>query len=241
MDLQFLARLMSIIVINFTLSGDNAIVIAMAVRTLPRKQQKLGILWGTVAAIVLRVILTFVAAKILSIPFFQAAGGLLLIYIAIKLTRQEPTSEEDVKQGTNLMEAIKIIIIADLIMSTDNVLAVAAASVIDGRVNLPLLLFGLGLSMPILMIGAAFIATLMGKYPWLVQLGAGILGWISGEMLVKDPFIHSRILPYYSTLKWVAPITLAVGILVIGWLLSRRAAAKEAANKKDTISEQEAV
>ncbi len=241
MDLQFLARLLSIIVINFTLSGDNAIVIALAVRTLPRKQQKVGILWGTVGAIILRVILTFVAAKILSIPFFQAAGGLLLIYIAVKLTRQEPTSEEDVKQGTNLMEAIKIIIIADLIMSTDNVLAVAAASVVDGRVNLPLLLFGLGLSMPILMIGAAFIAVLMGKYPWLVQLGAAILGWISGEMLVKDPVIHSRILPYYSTLKWAAPITVAVGILVVGWVLARRAAAKEAANKKATVSEQEVV
>jgi len=177
MGLEFILRWLSIVVIDLTLGGDNAVVIALAVRKLPPKQQKLGILWGTVGAVVLRVSVTFVAAKILSIPFLQAAGGLLLIYIALKLLRQEaPTDESNVKISANLFEAIKIIVIADFIMSTDNVLAVAAAS----HGSLFLLLFGLGLSIPIIMAGAAFIAMLMGRYPWLVQLGAGILGWVSG-------------------------------------------------------------
>jgi YjbE family integral membrane protein len=219
MSLELILRWLSIVVLDLTLAGDNAVVIALAVRTLPARQQKLGILWGTLGAVVLRVSVTFVAAKILNIPFFQAVGGLLLIYIALKLLRQEAPSEENVKRGAGLVEAIKIIIIADFIMSTDNILAVAAAS----HGSLFLLLFGLGLSIPIIMAGSAFIATLMGKYPWLVQLGAGILGWVSGEMLVKDPLIHSRIVPYYSTLKIIVPVFLAAGILVVGWLLNRRA------------------
>jgi YjbE family integral membrane protein len=241
MGLEFILRWLSIVVLDLTLGGDNAVVIALAVRKLPSKQQRLGILWGTLGAVVLRVAVTFVAAKILSIPFFQAAGGLLLVYIALKLLRQEaPAEESNVKGSANLLEAIKIIVIADFIMSTDNILAVAAAS----HGSFFLLLFGLGLSIPIIMAGATFIAMLMGKYPWLVQLGAGILGWVSGEMLVKDPLIHSRIAPYYSVLKYAVPLALVAGILAVGWLLNRRAAAKEASkkeNKEVVIPEQETV
>ncbi len=238
MGLEFILRWLSIVVLDLTLGGDNAVVIALAVRKLPPRQQKLGILWGTLGAVVLRVSVTFIAAKILSIPFFQAAGGLLLIYIALKLLRQEaPADESNTKTSANLFEAIKIIVIADFIMSTDNILAVAAAS----HGSLFLLLFGLGLSIPIIMAGATFIARLMGRYPWLVQLGAGILGWVSGEMLVKDPIIHSRIAPYYSALKWGVPALVTVGVLAVGWLLNRRAAAKEAAVKEAAIPEQEVV
>ncbi len=165
----FVLSWLRIVVINLTLSGDNALVIAMAVRTLPRRQQRLGIFWGATGAVVFRVVLTFVAAQLLLLPYLQLVGGLVLVWIALKLLREESGGEGKVRHGTTMGEVIRIIIIADLIMSTDNVLAVSAAS--EG--SFFLLLFGLGLSIPIVVWGAALIATLMNRYGWIVYVARG--------------------------------------------------------------------
>ncbi len=224
MDWGFVLSWLRIVVINLTLSGDNALVIAMAVRTLPRRQQRLGIFWGATGAVVFRVILTFVAAQLLLLPYLQLVGGLVLLWIAVKLLREESGGEGKVHHGTTVGEAIRIIIIADLIMSTDNVLAVAGAS--EG--SFVLLLFGLGLSIPIVVWGAAFIATLMNRYGWIVYVGAGILGEVSGKMMLEDEFIQRTFGVAPKPLEWAVRIGLAVAIILIGLILARRAQAVQA-------------
>ena len=218
MGLEFYFRWLSIVLIDLSLAGDNALVIGMAVRTLPRRQQRLGIFFGTFGAVALRVTLTFIIAQLLMIPLLQALGGLILVWIALRLLRQNPGGEGMAREGTTSGEAIRIIILADIIMSLDNMLAIAAAS----HGNLFLLIFGLGLSIPILMVGAAFIAWLMNKYPWLVFLGAAILGWVAGEMLVKDRIVHGWIAPYGDFLKWFLPAFLALAVVAIGLWWARR-------------------
>ncbi len=218
MGLEFYLRLLSIVLIDLSVAGDNALVIGMAVRTLPRRQQRLGIFFGTFGAVALRVTFTFIIAQLLMIPLLQALGGLILVWIALRLLRQNPGGEGKAREGTTLAEAIRIIILADIIMSLDNMLAIAAAS----HGNLFLIIFGLGLSIPILMVGAAFISWLMNKYPWLVLLGAAILGWVAGEMLVKDRIVHGWIAPYASFLKWFLPAFLALAVVAIGVWWARR-------------------
>jgi YjbE family integral membrane protein len=218
-DWEFLARWISIVVLDLTLAGDNAVVIALAVRTLPRKQQRVGIFWGATAAVVLRVVVTFVAAQLLQVPFLQFGGGALLLWIAWKLLRQEePTGEHGVRQSTTLLEAIWIIAMADFIMSTDNMLAVAAAS----HGSFFLLMFGLGLSIPIIMAGSAFVARLMGRYKWLVALGAGILGWVAGEMIVGDKLIHTYLGSAAGALGRAVPAVLGFAFVATGLLRQRR-------------------
>lgn len=217
MDLEFFLRLIGIVLIDLTVAGDNALVIAMAVRTLPAREQKIGIFWGAFGAVALRVAITFVAAQILRLPFLQAGGGLLLVGIALKLLKQDSEKEGPVRHGTTLAQAIRIIILADLIMSIDNILAVAAAS----HGNLFLLLFGLGLSIPIVVWSSSMVARLMTRHPWLIYLGTGILGWVAGEMLIKDPFVRGLI-PYTELLKWIVPAFLAVVVVAIGlWWANR--------------------
>lgn len=223
MDWEFIVPLLKIIFINIILSGDNAVVIAMAVRTLPRRQQRLGIFWGAMGAVVLRIVLTFVAAQILRLPFLQLVGGLLLIWIALRLLREDG-GEANVRHGTTLPEAIRIIILADLIMSTDNVLAIAAAA--EG--SFFLLLFGLGLSIPIVVWGAAFIATLMNRYGWIVYVGAGVLGEVSGKMILDDHFVERTFGEAPKPLEWGVRIGLSVAIVVVGLVLARRAQAMQA-------------
>ena len=224
MDWEFIARWLKIVVIDLTLAGDNALVIAMAVRTLPRRQQRFGIFWGALGAVIIRVILTFVAAQLLRLPFLQLVGGLLLIWIAFKLLRQDSGGEATVRHGTTLPEAIRIIILADLIMSTDNILAIAGAS----QGSFFLLLFGLGLSIPIVVAGAAFIAALMNRYGWIVYLGAGVLGEVSGKMILEDHFIERTFGEASQPLEWGVRIGLAAAIVLIGLLLARRSQAMQA-------------
>lgn len=219
-DWEFTARLLKIVFINIVLSGDNAVVIALAVRTLPRRQQRLGIFWGAIGAVVMRVGLTFVAVQLLRLPFLQLIGGLLLLWIAFKLLRQG-SGEARVRHGTTLGEAIRIIILADLIMSTDNILAIAAAA--EG--SFALLLFGLGLSIPIVVWGAAFIATLMNRYGWIIYLGAGMLGEVAGKMILEDRFVEQSIGEAPRALEWGVRIGLAVAIVVVGLALARRSQA----------------
>jgi YjbE family integral membrane protein len=222
LDWEFVARWISIVVLDLTLAGDNAVVIALAVRTLPRKQQRLGIFWGAMAAVILRVAVTFVAAQLLRVPLLQFGGGVLLLWIAWKLLRQEEAAgEHGARGGTTLFEAIKIIALADFIMSTDNMLAVAAAS----RGSFFLLMFGLGLSIPIIMAGSALVARLMQRYKWLVALGAGILGWVAGEMMVDDRLIHPYLEAAEGVLSRAVPAGLGFAFVAGGlWQQRRRAA-----------------
>lgn len=223
MDWEFFLSWLKIVVIDLTLAGDNALVIAMAVRTLPRRQQRIGIFWGALGAVVIRVILTFATSKLLQLPFLQLVGGLLLVWIAFKLLRQGAAGESNIRHGAGLFEAIRIIIIADLIMSTDNILAVAGAS--EG--SLFLLLFGLGLSIPIVVAGAAFIAVLMDRYGWIVYAGAGVLGEVAAKMILDDSFVVSILGATSKPLEWSARAGLAILIILIGLFVLRKSEAAE--------------
>ncbi|MCL5022063.1 MAG: TerC family protein [Nitrospirae bacterium] len=173
-DLPFFSALMSIILINLILSGDNAVVIALAVRSLERKQRKWGIILGSGAAVVLRVVLTFFAAKLLLIPYLKILGGALIAWIAVKLFT-EGASEDKVHEASNIVQAVKVICIADLVMSIDNVLAVAGAS----KGNMFLLLFGLGSSIPLVVGTSTLLSMLMDKYPVIIYIGAAVLGKVA--------------------------------------------------------------
>ena len=220
-DPAFWARWFSIVIIDLTLAGDNALVIALAVRTLPRREQFVGRLGGTFGAVALRLAFIAIITQLLRIPFLQAVGGLILIWVALKLVRQDAGGEGEegrVRQGTTLWEAIWIIIVADLIMSLDNVLAVAAAA----HGDIVLVAFGIGLSIPIVIWASGFLALLMNRFPWIVWLGGGVLGWVAGEMMVKDTIVHGWIEPWVRVLHWAVPGTLAVALTLLGWWMARR-------------------
>ncbi len=209
---ELIVGVLTIIYVNFILSGHNAVVIALAVRTLPRRQQKLGIFWGSFGAVALRIGLTYVAVLLLEVPALRLTGGLVLVWVAWKLVKPAGgDGEAHVKSSANLWEAVKIIIIADLIMSTDNVLAVAAAA----KGSLALLIFGLGLSIPIILCCSAVIALLMNKYHWLVILGGAILGKVAGDLIVTDPLVQAQIKPLVNLAEWVVPMLLAVAIPIV--------------------------
>jgi len=211
MDPEFWARVFGIIVIDLTLAGDNALVIALAVRNLPKRQQFLGRIWGTGGAVALRLAFIGVATLLLRIPFLQLVGGVMLLWIAFKLVRHETGSEGHVREGGSLREAVWIIIVADAIMSLDNVLAVAAAAGGDMK----LVVFGIALSIPIVVWGSGILATLMNRYIWIIWIGGGILGYVAGEMIMKDKGFgwvdHSSLV-----VRWL-PIVPAVIIFVLGW------------------------
>jgi YjbE family integral membrane protein len=213
-------RWLGIVILDLSLGGDNALLIAMAVRTLPPREQFLGRVGGTFGAVALRFFFIAIMMQILSIPFLQAGGGLVLIWIAVKLLRQESGGEgREARHGTTLWGAIWVIIIADLIMSLDNVLAVAAAA----HGNLGLVIFGIGLSIPIIVWGAGFLANLMNRFPWIVWIGAGVLGWVAGEMLIEDRNVHGYIEPWSRLLRWILPAVLAAALTLLGAWLARRA------------------
>ena len=215
-DAEFWARLFGILVIDLTLAGDNALVIAMAVRSLPRRQQTLGRVWGTVGAVVLRLFFIAIATFILKVPGLQLAGGLLLVWIAIKLVRQAPAGEGHMRHGTSLREAVWIIVVADTAMSLDNVLAVAAAA----HGNFTLVTLGIALSLPLVVWGSSVLAGLMGRWPSIVWVGAGILGWVAGEMIAREPSVDTRI----GRARFVLNGMLATGLTLLGWWYARRAA-----------------
>jgi YjbE family integral membrane protein len=220
LDVSFWSTLIAIIGINLLLSGDNAVVIALATLRLGPKEKKQGIFWGTFGAVFLRVLLTAVAAFILKFPFVQAIGGALLTIIAVKLLKGED-EDENIQAASNLRDAIQTIIFADLIMSLDNVLAVAGAS--GG--NTVLLVFGLLLSIPIVIFGSNILSTLMKRFPWIVSLGAGLLGYTAGEMILKDAFFH--FMSRYSLLEYLIPGSLAIGVILLGHWLKRNQSAND--------------
>jgi YjbE family integral membrane protein len=212
-DPEFWARWLSIVIIDLTLAGDNALVIALAVRTLPKRQQFWGRIWGSAGAVGLRLLFITIITFLLRIPLLQLAGGVLLIWIALKLIRQETGAEEHVRSGTTLWEAIWVIIVADVVMSLDNVLAVAAAA----HGDLFLVIFGIALSLPLVVWGSGILARLMNRYPWIIWLGGGILGYVAGEMILKDRVVHAWLGGVADTLHYPLPVGLAVTITVLGW------------------------
>jgi len=220
LDPQFWARWLGIVIIDLSLAGDNALVIAMAVRTLPPRERFFGRIGGTFGAVAFRLAFIAVISQLLRILFLQAAGGLVLIWIAIKLVRQDRgEAEGKARHGTSLWEAIWLIIVADLIMSLDNVLAVAAAA----RGDLILVVFGISLSIPIVIWGSGLLARLMNRFEWIVWLGGGVLGWVAGEMIIKDTIVRSWTQAWIGVLPWGAPGVLAVALTALGWMLARRA------------------
>src|SRR5437879_13690306 len=213
LDPEFWARWLSIVVIDLTLAGDNALVIALAVRTLPPKQQWRGRVWGTAGAVALRLGFIVVATFLLRIPFLQLVGGLLLVWIAVKLVRQ-PTGARPghVREGSSLREAVWIIVVADAVMSLDNVLAVAAAA----RGNLLLVVFGIALSLPLVVWGSGLLAGLMHRFTWIVWVGGGILGYVAAEMIVEDPTLKRWLGEAVEALS-VLPALLGVVMTALGW------------------------
>ena len=222
LDPEFWARLLGIIVIDLTLAGDNALVIALAVRGLPKRQQMFGRLWGTAGAVGLRVFFIAIATYLLAVPFLQVAGGLLLVWIAVKLVRQtegEVSPEHGkAREAMTLRQAVWIIVIADAAMSLDNVIAVAAAA----HGDMWLVVFGIGLSLPLVVWGSGVLSLLMTRYTWIIWLGGGILGWVAGEMIVQDRGL-SAWLPWENGWSKTVPATLALVIGALGWRLDHRA------------------
>ncbi|MBX3608437.1 MAG: TerC family protein [Hydrogenophaga sp.] len=218
---QFWLGLGQIIWINIILSGDNAVVIALAARGLQGKQQKQAIFWGTAAAVVLRVVLTIVAVKLMQLPWLQLVGGILLLWIGVQLLNDGDDGESDHHGNSNLLTAIRTILVADLVMSLDNVIGVAAAA--NG--NITLLVFGLAIAIPIVIFGSTLMIKVMSRFPVIVTLGAALIGWVAGETVVSDKMIEPWV-PHHSVGFYLAAVTGAVLVVLTGKLLQRRNAAR---------------
>ena len=219
---QFWVAALEIIVINILLSGDNAVVIALACRNLPKKQRRLGIFWGVIGAVVLRIILTFFAVQLLLLPYLQLVGGALLIWIGIKLVAEDEGDGPEVAASDRLLSAVKTVIVADLVMSIDNVIGVAGAA----KGSLLLLVFGLVVSIPLVVVGAQLIMKVIERFPWLVIAGGGLLGYIAGEIATTDTAVKPWIDANAPTLHYWGP---ALGIIIVVaagiWLMRRNRSA----------------
>jgi YjbE family integral membrane protein len=217
-DSQFWLGLAEIIGINIILSGDNAVVIALACRTLPPNQQRWAILLGTAGAIILRVILTAFAAVLLDQAWLKLAGSVLLLWIAVKLLVPENDDDGAGDDSAGLIAAIRTIIIADLVMSLDNVIGVAAAA----KGHIGLLVIGLVISMPLIIFGSTVILKLMNRFPWIVTLGGALLGFVAGDMAVTDRAVVAWINAQAAWLHTVVPALCAVLVVIVGkWLAAR--------------------
>jgi len=221
LDPEFWARLLGIVLIDISLAGDNALVIALAVRDLPARQQLVGRLWGTLGAVGLRVIFIAVVSFLLRIPLLQLVGGLALIWIAVRLVRPGHMDHAGTRHGTSLREAIWIIVVADVTMSLDNVLGVAAAA----RGDMVLVVFGIALSLPLVVWGSGFLARLMARHEWIIWLGGGVLGYVAGEMITDDPMVRRSLgIGAAAADIWLS-IVLAAAVTTLGWWLARSAPA----------------
>ena len=215
---QFWIEVFEIILINILLSGDNAVVIALACRNLPDKLRRQGILWGVLGAIVLRIVLTFFATTLLAYPWLKLIGAVLLIWIGIKLIVGEDTAGHEVKASDRLMSAVWTILIADLVMSLDNVMAVTAAA----KGDLRLIVFGLVISIPLVIFGSQVIMRLIERMPLLVPAGGGLLGYIAGDLGTDDPVVAPWLEGHALLSDWLAPIVGIAIVVVPGLWLARR-------------------
>lgn len=208
---DFWIGLVKIVWINIILSGDNAVVIALAARSLPPHQQKKAVFWGSGAAVVLRILLTVVAAKLLELSFLQIVGGCLLLWIGFQLLSDDEEEEGGSKTYGSLMAAVRTILIADLVMSLDNVIAVAAAA----QGNVVLLVLGLAISIPLVIFGSTLMIRLMERFPIIVVLGAALIGWVGGETIVSDAILHDYAVAH-PALHYVAAALGAALVVGVG-------------------------
>jgi YjbE family integral membrane protein len=216
MSFHFILAGLTILLIDLLLGGDNAVVIALAVRALPDRQRYIGTMIGAGLAVVLRIALTFFAAELLQSRFIQLAGGLLVLWIAVKLFADADT-EHAAPPQPGFWRAIWLIVVADATMSTDNILAIAAAS----KGSLPLLIFGLGLSIPLVIFTSTLLSRLMDRYPVIIYLGAAILGRVGGEMVMTDAVVQQALQPA-PALRYGVEALCAAGVVAAGYLWSRR-------------------
>ena len=242
MTAQFWIGLMTIIWVNIILSGDNAVVIALAARSLPPRQQKQAVFWGAGAAVVMRIILTIFAVALLTLPWLKLIGSLLLFWIGVKLLIPEE-GDDNIQASDQLLAAIKTILIADLVMSLDNVIAVAAAA--GGSYTL--LILGLAISIPLVIFGATLLIKLMERFPVIITIGAGLIGWVAGEMLVADLALKGWFTalgmeykddrPYLQgwSLEVIAGLVGVAFVVALGkWLASRQVESVQGENKAGT-------
>ena len=222
----FWLALGQIIWINIILSGDNAVVIALAARSLPPVQQKQAIIWGSAGAVILRILLTFIAAYLLQWQWVQLIGGLLLLYIGVQLLMEEDDGEGGGEVKTvNFVGAVRTILIADLVMSLDNVIAVALAAKIDGVLNYSLLVMGLAISIPMVIFGSQIMIKLMERFPVIITLGAALIGWVAGDAITHDPGL-AQVFGDNTTLKYGVKVACAVFVIGVGKALARRSHTK---------------
>ena len=222
-SVDFWIGLLKIVWINIILSGDNAVVIALAARSLPPEQQKKAIFWGSGAAVVLRIALTVVAAKLLALSFLQIIGGVLLLWIGVQLLSENDEGEGHAKEHGSLMAAVRTILIADLVMSLDNVIAVAAAA----KGSTTLLVLGLAISIPLVIFGSTLMIRLMARFPVIVMFGAGLIGWVGGETIVSDVALHD-VLVAQPWLHYGAAVAGAALVLALGRALQQRQSRRDA-------------
>ncbi|HEY9106722.1 MAG TPA: TerC family protein [Roseateles sp.] len=226
LNAAFLIALLKIIWVNILLSGDNAVVIALASRNLPAEQQKKAIFFGSGAAIVLRVALTLFAVQLLQLPWLKLVGAVLLLWIGVQLLADND-DDADVHASSSIWVAVRTILIADLVMSLDNVIAVAAAanSAPEG-VRVLLLIIGLGLSIPLIIFGSTLLLKLMERFPVIITLGAALLGFVAGEMATTDAAVHDWFEAHMHGLDYAVSISCAVFVVTIGMWLARRSKAE---------------
>jgi YjbE family integral membrane protein len=217
--------LLQIVAIDILLGGDNAVVIALACRQLPERQRRLAIIWGVAGAILLRATLTIFAVTLLALPYLKLVGAVLLAVIAVKLVIPAPGEGGhggDIDGGTTMPGAVRTIIVADLVMSVDNVLAVAGAA----RDSWALIIFGLMVSIPIIVYGSTLVLKLMDRFSWVTLLGGGLLGWIAAGMAIHDRSVRDWVSSHWPWAEYALPALGASMVMVIGWWLARRAAGR---------------
>src|ERR671939_64018 len=226
---EWFGRLVGVLVVNLILSGDNAVVIAMAARTLEGANRKKAIVWGAAGAVVLRLIFAGVITLLLEVPLLQVVGGLLLVWIAWGLVHEDEGEgdEEKVKAGSSTWQAVRIIIVADAVMSLDNVIALVQAARIGGEVDFVLLIIGLATTIPLVIFGAALLTTLLNRFPILVYGGAGLLVYLAVEMIFQDEVLHPYLAPF-QTFEWIIGIIAAAIFIAIAWLWDQRSSPTEA-------------
>jgi YjbE family integral membrane protein len=226
-DADYALSILRIIGINIILSGDNAIVIALACRSLPPRQRVIGIILGAGAAVVLRILFTIIVQQLFDVPWLKLVGGLVLLWIAVKLLLGDEAGEDSVRSGASVWEAVKIVAIADIVMSLDNVLAIAAAA--GGQMSL--IILGLIISIPLVVFGATLLTWLLDRLPILVWAGSALLGWVAGELLATEPILQPFLLTVADslgvTLKIVTRVieaSAAILVVAVGWVLTRASA-----------------
>ncbi|PWB39211.1 MAG: hypothetical protein C3F19_17175 [Rhodocyclales bacterium] len=235
---QFWVGVAQIIAIDILLGGDNAVVIALACRRLPEPQRKKGILWGVVGAVALRIVLIFFALQLLALPYLKLVGAVLLVWIGVKLLLpEEEDAHGQVDGASNLLGAIKTVIVADAVMSIDNVIAVAGAA----KGEFWLVVFGILVSVPIVVWGSKFVLKLMDRFPVVITLGGALLGWIAGGMAVSDVVISHWLAPQSSWPHYLAAGFSALAVVVVGKWLASRAEARLADRPTIDLAEEEAL